>query len=68
MYLFELAFWFGWALFYGSFAVLFGFLLWLALFNFVIVPWEERDAEARFGETNRLYKARVPRWLGFHRC
>ena len=38
MYLFELALWFGWALFYGSIAVLIGFLLWLAMFNFVIVP------------------------------
>lgn len=64
MYLFELAFWFGWALFYGSIAVLIGFLLWFAMFNFVIVPFEERDLEARFGEAYRAYKARVPRWLG----
>lgn len=67
MYLFELAFWFGWALFYGSIAVLIGCLLWLAMFNFVIVPWEERDLEARFGEAYRAYKARVPRWLGLPR-
>ncbi len=64
MYLFELTFWFGWAFFYGSIPVLVGFLLWLAMFNFVIVPWEERDLEARFGEAYRAYKARVPRWLG----
>src|SRR5262245_56973865 len=67
MYLFELTFWFGWALFYGSFAVLIGFLLWLSMFHFVIVPWEERDLEARFGDAYRAYKARVPRWLGLHR-
>jgi protein-S-isoprenylcysteine O-methyltransferase Ste14 len=67
MYLFELAFWFGWALFYGSLAVLIGFLFWLALFNFAIVPYEERDLEARFGEAYRAYKARVPRWLGLAR-
>jgi protein-S-isoprenylcysteine O-methyltransferase Ste14 len=64
MYLFELAFWFGWALFYGSIAVLLGFLFWLTLFNFVIVPWEERDLEARFGEAYRQYEKAVPRWLG----
>ena len=67
MYLFELTFWFGWALFYGSIAVLIGFLLWLAMFHFVIVPWEERDLEARFGDAYRAYKARVPRWLGLPR-
>jgi protein-S-isoprenylcysteine O-methyltransferase Ste14 len=67
MYLFELAFWFGWALFYGSIAVLIGFLFWFALFNFVIVPREERDLEARFGEAYRAYKTRGPRWLGLRR-
>jgi protein-S-isoprenylcysteine O-methyltransferase Ste14 len=66
-YLFELAIWFGWTLFYGSLAVLIGFLLWVALFNFVLVPYEERDLEARFGEPYRAYKARVPRWLGLPR-
>ncbi len=67
MYLCELAFWFGWALFYGSIAVLIGFLFWFVMFNFVIVPYEERDLEARFGEAYRAYKARVPRWLGLPR-
>ncbi|MCI0399201.1 MAG: isoprenylcysteine carboxylmethyltransferase family protein [Chloroflexi bacterium] len=64
MYLSELAFWFGWALFYGSITVFIGFLLWFVMFNFVIVPYEERDLEARFGETYRQYKKMVPRWLG----
>jgi protein-S-isoprenylcysteine O-methyltransferase Ste14 len=64
MYLFELVFWFGWALFYGSFAVLIGFLVFFTLLNFVIVPYEERGLEARFGEAYRQYKNSVPRWLG----
>jgi protein-S-isoprenylcysteine O-methyltransferase Ste14 len=67
MYVSELAFWFGWALFYGSLTVLIGFLLWFAAFNFAIVPYEERDLEARFGEAYRAYKAQVPRWLGLPR-
>jgi protein-S-isoprenylcysteine O-methyltransferase Ste14 len=67
MFLFELAFWFGWALFYGSIAVLIGFLLFWVALNFMIVPYEERDLEARFGEAYRDYKARVPRWLGLPR-
>ena len=67
MYHSELVVWFGWALFYGSLAVLIGLLLWLSMFHFVIVPHEERDLEVRFGEAYRAYKARVPRWLGLPR-
>jgi protein-S-isoprenylcysteine O-methyltransferase Ste14 len=64
MYLAELALWLGWALFYGSAAVLIGAaVLWL-LFNFRAIPREERDLEARFGEDYRRYLATVPRWLG----
>jgi protein-S-isoprenylcysteine O-methyltransferase Ste14 len=64
MYLSELVVWLGWAHFYGSLTVFAGFLAWLALFNLVVVPWEERRLEARFGETYRAYRVRVPRWLG----
>jgi protein-S-isoprenylcysteine O-methyltransferase Ste14 len=67
MYLFELTFWFGWALLYGSVAVLIGFCIMWILFGLVAVPREERDLEARFGDGYREYKARVPRWLGLPR-
>jgi protein-S-isoprenylcysteine O-methyltransferase Ste14 len=66
MYLSELLMWFGWAIFYGSIPVLIGFLLWLAAFKYLIVPWEERDLEARFGEAYRQYKLTTPRWFGRH--
>jgi len=64
MYLFELTLMFGWVLFYGSLAVLIGFLVWWVVFQFFIVPQEERTIEAHFGDLYREYKNRVPRWLG----
>lgn len=64
IYLAELVLWLGWALFYGSIAVMIGFLLWWMVFEFVIVPREERDIEKRFGEMYRTYKRTVPRWVG----
>ena len=63
MYVAELALWLGWALFYGSLAVLVGTLVLCAGIN-RIVPREEHDLEVRFGEAYRQYKAAVPRWLG----
>ena len=63
MYLLELAMWLGWAVFYGSLAVLIAFILWGIGFAFVIVPDEEGQLEARFGETYRQYKNSVPRWF-----
>jgi protein-S-isoprenylcysteine O-methyltransferase Ste14 len=53
----------GWALFYGSLSILIGaFVAWLT-FNFVVIPREEGDLRARFGESYLEYKNRVPRWL-----
>ncbi len=63
MYLAELALWLGWAVLYGSFPVLIGFLA-LCLVVSLLAPREERALEAKFGEAYREYKARVPRWLG----
>lgn len=64
MYVAELALWLGWALLYGSVAVLIGFLLLVVVLNFRVVSREERTLEARFGDTYRQYKGTVPRWLG----
>ncbi len=64
MFLGELVLWLGWALFYGSVALLIGFLLMWVMMNFVAVPREERDLEARFGESYLEYKNKVSRWFG----
>jgi protein-S-isoprenylcysteine O-methyltransferase Ste14 len=64
MYVAELTLVFGWAVCYGSVAVLIAFLTACAGFNFVAVPLEERALEVRFGESYRQYKSTIPRWLG----
>lgn len=49
-YVAMLTIWFGWTVFYGSLPVLVGlFLVWL-LFNYVVIPREERGLEARHKE------------------
>ncbi len=63
IYVAELALWLGWAILFGSVAVLVGLVV-LAVAMRGVVPWEERGLEARFGEAYRRYKATVPRWLG----
>jgi protein-S-isoprenylcysteine O-methyltransferase Ste14 len=67
MWLSGLIVWLGWALFFGSVVILIvAIVLWVVTHVFT-VPREERALEARFGETYRAYKARVPRWLGLPR-
>jgi protein-S-isoprenylcysteine O-methyltransferase Ste14 len=63
-YLSLLVVFFGWTLFYGSVAVFVAFVVAWSLLNHVIVPMEERDLEARFGDAYRQYRNTVRRWLG----
>ncbi len=54
----------GWAVFYGSLAVLLGCLAFASFLAFVLVPSEERLLLARFGDEYARYRDSVPRWLG----
>ena len=54
----------GWMLFYGSFAILVAMVVVWALLNHVVVPMEEHDLEARFGDVYRRYRNTVRPWLG----
>lgn len=64
MYLSVLTIWLGWALFYGSVAIFVACGVGWVLVTFLVVPWEERELEARFGEAYLRYKNTVPRWFG----
>lgn len=64
MFLCGMLIWLGWIIFYGSVAVLFGAVVFWGSIARLVVPWEERKLEARFGEAYLRYKNRVPRWLG----
>ena len=63
MYVAELGLWLGWTIFYGSISVFIGFIIFCVGVN-LFLPREERALEARFGESYRQYKGKVPRWLG----
>ena len=64
MYLSGMLIWLGWIIFYGSVAVLAGTVVVWGIVAMLVVPWEERNLEARFGEAYLRYKHSVPRWLG----
>ena len=64
MYLCGMLIWLGWIIFYGSVAVLAGTVVVWGSVAMLVVPWEERNLEARFGEAYLRYKHGVPRWLG----
>jgi len=63
MYVAVLTLWLGWALLYGSLAVLAGWFVLAALMQFLFIPREERALEKRFGDAYRDYKQNVPRWF-----
>jgi protein-S-isoprenylcysteine O-methyltransferase Ste14 len=63
MYVAALLIWIGWSVFFGSILLLFGStVIWVAL-EFIIIPFEERRLEARFGDSYLFYKDRVARWI-----
>lgn len=64
MYIAELMLWLGWAIFYGSIIIFIALLVTAPLMDKGVVAREERDLEARFGESYLEYKNRVPRWFG----
>jgi len=64
MYVAGVLVWLGWTLFYGSVAVLIATIVFWAVWNFILIPWEERTLKAQFGESYLQYKKSVPRWLG----
>jgi protein-S-isoprenylcysteine O-methyltransferase Ste14 len=64
MYVAGLSAWLGWTVFYGSPAVFVGLLLLWSLFTFRVIPHEERQLEALFGETYLEYQHSVRRWIG----
>ena len=64
MYLFGMLIWLGWIIFYGSVAVLAGTVIIWGIVAMLVVPSEERNLEARFGEAYLQYMRSVPRWRG----
>lgn len=64
MYLTGLFGWLGWVIFYGSPAVLMGFVLLWTIFTFRVIPYEERQLEELFGDEYLEYQRTVPRWIG----
>jgi protein-S-isoprenylcysteine O-methyltransferase Ste14 len=64
MYVAGLFTWIGWAIFYGSPAVFIGLALLWSLFTFRVIPYEERQLEALFGDEYLKYKKSVRRWIG----
>jgi len=53
----------GEGIFFASLAILAYSVLIFLIYHMLIIPWEERNLERRFGSLYMEYKARVPRWL-----
>jgi protein-S-isoprenylcysteine O-methyltransferase Ste14 len=63
IYLGVFAMWAGWSLFYGNLAVLCGLAAAVLFITALVVPFEERRLQARFGETYCSYRRAVPRFI-----
>lgn len=64
MYVSGLFAWLGWTVFYGSPAVFVALVLLWSVFTFRVIPYEERQLEALFGDDYLAYKRSVRRWIG----
>jgi protein-S-isoprenylcysteine O-methyltransferase Ste14 len=64
MYVAGLFAWIGWTVFYGSPAVFIGLVLLWSMFTFRVIPYEEHQLEALFGDEYLEYKKSVRRWIG----
>jgi len=64
MYMSGLFTWSGWVIYYGSPAVCVALLLLWAAFAFRVIPHEESQLEALFGDEYLAYKSSVRRWIG----
>jgi protein-S-isoprenylcysteine O-methyltransferase Ste14 len=63
IYVAEIGFWVGWAMFYGSLAVSAGLVAFCAVVNFIVLPFEERGLRRRFGDVYTAYASHTPRWF-----
>jgi len=64
MYVSGLFTWLGWTIFYGSPAVFVALAFLWSVFAFRVIPHEERQLEALFGDHYLEYKRSVRRWIG----
>jgi protein-S-isoprenylcysteine O-methyltransferase Ste14 len=67
LYLAGILTWLGWAIFFGSLLILAGSALILGITSLIVIPWEERNLETRFGDKYLEYKRTVRRWIGRRR-
>ena len=64
IYLSHLTIWSGWAIYYGSVALLVGVaLMWMAQ-AFLVIPYEESGLVRQLGEPYLRYQREVGRWFG----
>jgi len=64
MYVSGLFAWLGWTIFYGSPVVFIALVLLWSIFTFRVIPQEEHQLEALFGDDYLEYKRTVRRWIG----